>query len=162
MAKTKNNIGVKGFYRLQIQEADENGKMRVVADSDWIENTVTNYGFEQITSLVANGTAAGVKPTHLALGTGTAPGASDTSLEGEIDVKTDGSRMSVTTSVVSSKTLRMTGSLNSGIISGASTIKNIGVFGHSSSGTVMSGNTYATSQLATNQTVNATYEWRFA
>jgi hypothetical protein len=160
--KSKDKVGIKGFYRLNIMEPDKNGKVKVVGDSGWVENTVVNYGFEQITSLVANGTAAGVKPTHLALGTGTAPGVSDTALEGEIDVKTDGSRMTVSTSVVSSKTLRMTGSLNSNIIGGASTIKNIGVFGHSSSGTVMSGNTYATSQLATNQTVNATYEWRFA
>ena len=154
-------INVKGFYRLQIQEADENGKMKVVADSDWRENTVTNYGFEQAVVTQVAG-AAGVPPTHLSLGTGTAPGATATALEGEIGATTDGTRMSLTTSVVSSKTLRMTGSLNSNIIGAASTIKNIGVFGHSSSGTVMSGNTYATSQLATNQTVNATYEWRFA
>lgn len=154
-------IKVKGFYRLQIQEADDNGKMKVVADTGFLENTVTNYGFEQAIATQVGG-AAGVPPTHLALGTGTAPGASATSLEGEIGATTDGTRMSLTTSVVSSKTLRMTGSLNSNIIGAASTIKNIGVFGHSSSGTVMSGNTYATSQLATNQTVNATYEWRFA
>lgn len=157
----KDNIGVKGFYRLQIKEAGDNGEMRVVADSDWVENTITNYGFETTIATQVGG-AAGVPPTHLALGTGTAPGATATALEGEIGATTDGTRMSLTTSVVSSKTLRMTGSLNSGIIGGASTIKNIGVFGHSSSGTVMSGNTYATSQLATNQTVNATYEWRFA
>jgi hypothetical protein len=159
--KNSDNIGVRGFYRLQIQEAGDSGKMKVVADSDWVENTVTNYGFEQAIATQVGG-AAGVPPTHLALGTGTAPGATDTSLEGEIGATTDGTRMSLTTSVVSSKTLRMTGSLNSNIIGAASTIKNIGVFGHSSSGTVMSGNTYATSQLATNQTVNATYEWRFA
>lgn len=158
--KNKDGIKVKGFYRLQIQESD-NGKMKVVGDSGWVENTVTNYGFEQAIATQVGG-AAGVPPTHLALGTGTAPGATDTSLQGEIGATTDGTRMSITTSVVSSKTLRMTGSLNSAIISAASTIKNIGVFGHSSSGTVMSGNTYATSQLATNQTVNATYEWRFA
>lgn len=157
----KDNVGVRGFYRLQIQEADESGRMQVVADSDWVENTVTNYGFEQAIATQVGG-AAGVPPTHLALGTGTAPGATDTSLEGEIGATTDGTRMSLTTSVVSSKTLRMTGSLNSNIIGAASTIRNIGIFGHSSSGTVMSGNTYATSQLATNQTVNATYEWRFA
>ena len=158
---TKDNIGVRGFYRLQIQEAGKNGKMKVVADSNWLENTVTDYGFSSAITTQVGG-AAGVPPTHLALGTGTAPGAGATSLEGEIGATTDGTRMSMTTSVVSSKTLRMTGSLNSGLIGGASTIKNIGVFGHSSSGTVMSGNTYATSQLATNQTVNATYEWRFA
>lgn len=157
--KLKDNVGMRGFYRLQIQEADDNGKMKVVADSDWMENTVTDYGFSQAVTTRVGG-AAGVPPTHLALGTGTAPGASATSLEGEIGPA--GARMSITTSVVSSKTLRMTGSLNSGIIANASTIRNIGVFGHSSSGTVMSGNTYATSQLATNQTVNATYEWRFA
>jgi hypothetical protein len=153
--KTKDKVGVRGFYRLQIQEAD-NGKMKIVADSDWVENTVTNYGFETAIATQVGG-AAGVPPTHLALGTGTAPGTTATALEGEIGATTDGTRMALTTSVVSSKTLRMTGSLNSNIIGAASTIKNIGVFGHSSSGTVMSGNTYAT-----NQTVNATYEWRFA
>lgn len=159
--KNQDTIKVSGFFRLQIKEADESGKIKIVADSDWMENTVTNYGFEQAISTQAAG-AAGVPPTHLALGTGTAPGATATALEGEIGATTDGTRMSLTTSVVSSKTMRMTGSLDSNIISAASTIKNIGVFGHSSSGTVMSGNTYATSELATNQTVNATYEWRFA
>lgn len=156
----KDAIQVKGFFRLQIKEA-KNGKMKVVADSGWNENQVTEYGFANAISAQAAG-AAGVPPTHLALGTGTAPATNGTALEGEIGATTDGTRMSITTSVVSSKTVRMTGSLNSGIIGGASTIKNIGVFGHSSSGSVMSGNTYATSQLATNQTVNATYEWRFA
>jgi hypothetical protein len=159
--KNKDSIQVKGFYRLQIQEAGDDGQMKVVGETGWVENTVTNYGFEQAIATQVGG-AAGVPPTHLALGTGTAPGASATSLEGEIGATTDGTRMSLTTSVVSSKTLRMTGSLDSNIIGAASDIKNIGVFGHSSSGTVMSGNTYATSQLATNQTVNATYEWRFA
>jgi len=156
----KNKIGVKGFFRLNIQEADKNGKMKVVGDSGWLENQVTDYGFE--TAIVTQvGGAAGLAPSHLALGTGTAPGASATTLEGEIAAASD-CRMGINTSVVSSKTLRMTGSLNSGLIGAASTIKNIGVWGHSSTGTVMSGNTYATSQLATNQTVNATYEWRFA
>ena len=159
--KSKDGIKVKGFYRLQVKELDDDGKMKVVGESGWVENTVTDYGFETVIATQVGG-AAGVAPTHLALGTGTAPGAAATSLEGEIGATTDGTRMSITTSVVSSKTLRMTGSLNSGIIGAASTIKNIGVFGHSSSGTVMSGNTYATSQLATNQTVNASYEWRFA
>ena len=152
---------MKGFYRLQVKEADKNGKMKVVGDTNWLENTVTNYGFDQAVCTQVGG-AAGVAPTHLALGTGTAPGAAATTLEGEIGATSDGTRMVLTTSVVSSKTLRMTGSLNSNIIGAASTIRNIGVFGHSSSGTVMSGNTYATSQLATNQTCNATYEWRFA
>ena len=158
--KTKEKIGIRGFYRLNIQEADKNGKMKVVGDSGWVENTVTNYGFEQAIATQVGG-AAGAAPTHLALGTGTAPGATATTLEGEIATASD-CRMAISTSVVSSKTLRMTGSLNSGLIGAASTIKNIGVWGHSSTGTVMSGNTYATSQLATNQTVNATYEWRFA
>lgn len=156
----EDGIKVRGFFRLQIQEADENGKMKIVGDSGMVENTVTNYGFEQAIATAVGG-AAGVPPTHLALGTGTAPGAAATTLEGEIAAASD-CRMALTTSVVSSKTLRMTGSLNSNLIGAASTIKNIGVWGHSSTGTVMSGNTYATSQLATNQTVNATYEWQFA
>jgi hypothetical protein len=158
--KTKDKVGVRGFLRFQIKE-ERDGKMIVVSDSDWVENTITNYGFQTITSLVGN-TDATVSPTHLALGTGTAPGASATALEGEIGVTTDGTRMSLTTSVISSQTLRMTASLDSGITTEAFTIKNIGVFGHSSSGTVMSGATYDTSNLAINQTVNATYEWRFA
>ena len=156
----KDSIKVGGFFRINVLEADKNGKMKVVADSDWQENQVTNYGFETAIATQVGG-AAGLAPTYLALGTGTAPGAAATTLEGEIAPASD-TRISLTTSVVSSKTLRMTGSLNSGLIGAASTIKNIGVWGHSSTGTVMSGNTYATSQLATNQTVNATYEWRFA
>ena len=151
---------MKGFFRLNIMEADKDGEMKVVGDSGWVENTVTEYGFEQAVATQVAG-AAGLAPTYLALGTGTAPGASATTLEGEIAPAT-ACRMSILTSVVSSKTLRMTGSLNSNLIAGQSTIQNIGVWGHSSTGSVMSGDTYAVSTLATNQTVNATYEWRFA
>ena len=158
---SKSKIGIKGFFKLEIQEADKNGKMKVVGDSGWIENTVTNYGFEQAIATQTAG-AAGIPPTRLALGTGTAPGVADSALQGEIGANSD-ARMSITTSVVSSKTMRMTGSLNSNVSTDLpADIKNIGVFGHTSTGSVLSGNTYATSQLATNQTVNATYEWRFA
>ena len=158
----KDKITIKGFFRLQLLEHGD-GKAKVVGDSGWCKNTVTEEGFENYVVGCIGGIAGSSQVASLALGTGTAPAAAGTALPNEL-ADAAGCRFAITPSAVSSKTLRMTGSLNSNIITAARTIKNIGVFAVSTTGagTVLCGNTYATSQLATNQTVNATYELQFA
>jgi len=58
----------------------------------------------------------------------------------------------------------MVGTLASSVIVANRTIQNIGVFAASAvtAGSILCGNTYATSQLQTNQSVNVTYQLRFA
>lgn len=165
MSKRKNDVnneGVKarGFYRLQIR--DEDGK--VSGDSGWRENTVVNLGFDQYLCQTLGGMAGSKTVSHAMLGTGTAPGAAATSLDGEItDVA--GTRCAVTPTTIASKTVQFAFTLNSGVYTANKTIQNVGLINHSSTataGTIFAGNTYTTSALATNQSVNGSYQIRFS
>ncbi len=168
MAKSKKGTGAhvegikaRGFFRLQIQ--DQDGK--VAGDTGWRENQVTNLGFEQYLCY-ALGTAVGTPKnvSHAMLGTGTVPGAAATSLDGEItDVA--GTRCAVTPTTIASKTVQFAFTLASSVYTAAKTIQNVGLINHSSTataGTIFAGNTYTTSALATNQSVNGSYQIRFS
>jgi len=154
--------GVKGFFKLAIVE-DRDGKPFVVSRMGWRRNQITNVGFQNGIVDCLAGITGSSQITYAALGTGTAPGASDTSLNGEI---TDASncRCAVTPTVVSSKTAQFAFTLASNIITAAKTIQNVGLFQTSTTnaGSLYAGNTYATSQLQTNQAVNGTYQLRFS
>jgi len=101
--------------------------------------------------------------THAAIGTGTAPGTSDTTLNGEL-TDAAGCRCAITTGTAGSKTVNFTFTLASGVTVAARTIQNVGLFNGSTtnSGSLFAGNTYTTSALATNQAVNGTYAISFA
>lgn len=148
---------VKGMFRVQLTE---DGK--VVGDSGWKENQVTNLGFNQyLVSSLGSG-LTGKVVSHMAIGTGGAPSASDTSLAGEQSV-----RAAVTAATSSSsKTLRLTATFDSAVsfVTASKNISNIGLFNTSTAatGTVFAGNTYTSSACATNQNVNATYDIIFS
>lgn len=148
-------IKIRGFYRVQIEEDGE-----IVCDSSWHENQVTNLGFNQylVSSL---GSIAGSKYiSYAALGSGGAPAAGDTTLAGEVE-----ERAAVTAATSSdSKTLRFTATFASSdsFVTNTQNISNIGLFASSSGGTLFAGNTYASSSVATNQNVNATYDVVFS
>lgn len=151
------SIHVKGCFRLNIVEPD--GK--IVGDSGWVENQVTNEGFRQFL-VMAIGSIAGSKYiSHVGLGTGAGPAAADTSLGSEV-----GTRQAVTPSstVAGSKTVRFTATFAAGWhTSGAAfNISSIGLFNSSSGGTLFSGTTYASSSCASNQAVNITYDLVFS
>ena len=158
---TKNGIKVKGMFRVQIVE-DKNGKPTIVGDSGWKTNLVTNLGFNEYL-VSAIGSIAGSKyVSHLAIGTGGAPGAADTTLAGEQSVI-----QAVTAATSSgSKTVRFTGTFASAnsFVTASKNISNIGLFNTSTAagGTLFAGNTYTSSACATNQNVNATYDIIFA
>lgn len=169
MKRTKQNtngdgIRVQGFFRLQIIE-DKDGKPTVVGDSGWRKNTVVNDGFDQYICRSIGGMSGSKTVSHMALGTGTAPGVTDTTLNGEI-TDANGSRAAVTASTVASKTLQLTAAFASAnsFITAAKTINNVGLFQQSNTNTatILAGNTYTTSALATNQSVNVTYQLRFS
>ncbi len=148
-------IPVKGFYRVHIEQDGE-----VVGDSGWKENIVTNLGFNQYLVSALGAIAGSKQVSHLALGTGGTPAATDTALTGEV-VK----RQAVTAATSSSsKTVRFTGTFDSAnsFVTSTQNISNIGLFNSSATGTLFSGNTYTSSACATNQNVNCTYDIIFA
>lgn len=164
MQNTNSQTKVRGFFRLEITEKDpKTGKDKVVGKTGWLKNQVTNLGIDAylVDAIIGN---SPITVSHMALGTGGAPASNATVLAGEI-THAAGSRQAVTTSVVASRTAQFTGQFASAnsFITAALNISNIGLWNTSTTegGTLFAGNTYASSALATNQNVNATYQIRF-
>ncbi len=157
-SKTKDTIKVRGFFRLQITE-DGKG---IVGDSGWCKNQVTNDGINQFLCLTLAGMAGSKTVNKVALGTGGAPAATDTTLAGEIMSSTQ--RVTVSPSTVSSKTIQFTAAFASSasFLSAAANLSNIGLFNSAAGGTLFAGNTYTSSSCNTNQNVNVTYQIRFS
>lgn len=156
---TSSSATVRGFFRVNIEQ---DGK--IVGDSGWRENQVTNLGIQDYLVNPLMG-AAGKSVSHMALGTGGAPASDATSLSGEITHASD-SRKTVSTSVVSSRTAQFTAAFNSAasFLTQSANLSNIGLFHTSTTaaGTIFAGNTFASSAVATNQSVNATYQIRIS
>lgn len=147
-------IRVRGFYRVQI---DEDGE--IVGDSGWHENQVVNLGFNWYLAGALGAIANSSQVSFMALGTGGAPAAADTSLAGEV-VK----RTAVTAATSSSsKAVRFTATFTSGgsFVTNNQNISNIGLFRSSTVGTLFAGNSYNSSTVQTNQNVNCTYDITF-
>lgn len=150
-------IKIKGMFRLKITDSD-----RIIGDTGWRENQVTNLGFNQYL-VSALGSISGSKYiSHAAVGTGGAPAATDTALAGEQSV-----RNAVTAATSSgSKTVRFTGTFASAdsFVTASKNLSNIGLFNTSTAagGTLFAGNTYASSAVATNQNLNYTYDIIFS
>lgn len=146
---------LKGFFRINI--VDEEGN--IVGDSGWRENLITNEGFSRYISKMMINDANSLRVSHLALGSGNAPTATDTTLQGE-HLK----RKSVSSSEIASKTVQFLATFGSSdsFVTNTATLANIGLFNSSSGGYLFAGNTFNSSQVATNQNVNVTYQIRFS
>ena len=159
----KEGISLRGFFRVQITE-DRNGKEVIVGNSGWMKNNVVNDGIRDylVDALLGNSPLGAV--THMALGVGGEPATNATVLANEV-THDAGSRQAVTTSIVSSNTAQFTGAFLSAnsFVTASTNISNIGLFNTSTTegGALFAGNTYASSTVATNQNVNATYQIRF-
>jgi hypothetical protein len=147
-------LRVRGFFRVQVEDE----QFGTVGDSGWRENQITNLGFLNVVNQLGT-SLTGSKHSHLALGSGAAPASNATTLPGEVEV-----RAALTAASSGSTALQMTATFASAasFVTNTQNISNIGVFGTSSGGTCLSGNTYASSSCATNQAVNATYTWTFS
>jgi len=154
MGRAKEAMQVKGFFRLQIVDK-ESGK--IAGDTGWRENTVVNLGFQDYICRSIGAIVGSKQVSHMAIGTGTAPSVTDTSLAGET-----GLRVTTTNSVVSMKTLQATAQFAGTDMGSTCTIQNVALANTSSGGTILCGTTYTTSQWASNQNVNATYQLRFS
>lgn len=150
-------IRIKGMYHVVINE-----KGKIVGDSGWLENQVCNDGFNDYLCRLIAGTTGSKQITHIALGTGTAPGAAATTLPGEL---AENVRKAITAATSStSKTIRLTATFGSSdnFVTATRNISNIGLFHQSTGGTIFAGNTYNSSSCATNQDVNVTYDIIFS
>jgi len=147
-------LKVRGFFRVQIEDE----QFGTVGDTGWRENVITNLGFLNIVNQLGT-SLTGSKHSHLALGSGGAPATNATTLAGEVEV-----RAALTAASSGSTALQCTATFASAasFVTNTQNISNIGMFGTSAGGTLLSGNTYASSSCATNQAVNATYTWTFA
>lgn len=153
--ETKDSIKVKGSYRLTISDDD-----KVVGDSGWNENTITNDGFNEYLAQLLGAMAGSKQVSHMALGTGGAPATGDNTLGGEVEERAAVTAASSNTS----KKVRFTATFNSSdsFLSTNTDLANVGLFNTSSGGSIFAGNTYSSSSCATNQNVNATYDISFS
>ncbi len=158
----KEGAGVRGFFRLNIRE---NGK--VVGDSGWIENLLTNVGISKFMHGFS-GTTGTLQVSHISIGTGGVPASDATTLPGEgLEAS---KRASVTGNLSSTiradstntSTMQFAATLASSdaFITIANNISNIGLFNSITDGSLMAGNVYASSALATNQNVEMSYQIR--
>jgi len=155
MGKASSGVKLKGFFRVQI--IDKNTK-KVVGDSGYCQNVITDYGFEScIVALPMKGIANTTQASYLILGSGTEPATDDTQLNGS---NTDQVISFEGLSVVGSMTARATAQFE-GSDSSMATLRNIGLIA-ASTGPMIAGNTFASSVFSTNQQANATYELQFA
>lgn len=153
---SQDKLGIRGFFRVQIENPDGT----IYGDSGWIENQVVNLGFNQYLVSTLGAIAGSKQISHMALGSGGAPAAGDTSLAGEVE-----ERAAVTAATSNtSKTLRLTATFASSdsFVTNTQNISNAALANTSSGGTIFAGNTYASSSCATNQNVNATYDIVFS
>jgi len=150
-------IKVKGFFRVQIEE---DGK--IVGDSGFKENQVTNDGFLNYLVNSLMGAAGSKQVNFVALGTGGAPASNATALPGEIMASTQ--RKAPTTSNVGSTTAQFAATFASSdsFISAAVNLSNVGLFAQSAANELFAGNTYVSSSCNTNQNVTMTYQIRFS
>ncbi|MFX0210471.1 MAG: hypothetical protein ACFFDT_31115 [Candidatus Hodarchaeota archaeon] len=159
--KPREAIQLKGFFRVQIENGHDG---KIVGDSGWIENLITNEGYDDYLCRLLAATDSSKQLGYMGIGTGTDPAAANTTLNGEIDT-TGAERKSLTVSISQSKTVRFTATFGStdSFLGGTSNIRNLGLFdNNSSNGVLFAGKSFASSQCDTNQNVNCTYDIQFS
>ena len=145
-------VTIKGFTRVQIKDKKTR---KIVGDSGWHQNVITDYGYESC--IVASPIGAGsVQAAVLMLGSGGVPTSTTDAIPNSNSKYISSFAQS---SVIGSSTARMTVSFDGTLA--AATLSNIGVYA-TSNGSLIAGNSYASSALATDQDVNCTYEFRYA
>ena len=153
-------MNIRGFSRVQIVEDG-----RIVGDSGWQgPNQVVNLGFRDYLCNLLGLQAGSLQISRMALGTGTAPGAAATGLEGELNTATY-TRTTVGFSLSGSTRANFLGTFasSSSHITATTALQNIGIMNDTTSaGTIFAGNTYTVSTWQTNQDVNATYSILFS
>ena len=155
----KESLKIHGFTRVQIEEGG-----KIIGDSGFVgPNQIVNDGFLEYLCHTIGASAGSKQVGFVALGTGTAPGATATGLDGEIMSSTQ--RKAVTYAAVGSTTAQFTATFASSdsFLSASADLSNIGLFNvTTTNATIFAGNTFASSSCNTNQNVNVTYQIRFS
>jgi hypothetical protein len=157
----KNDVNLKGVFRLHIKE---DGK--IVGDSGWLDNLVTNDGIDKFFARCFAGSTGSLQVSHISIGTGGEPTSADTSLEGESLEANERAAVALAFSQRAASdgtaTMQFAATLASvdSFITIANDISNIGLFNAVTGGSLMAGNTYASSNLATNQNIEMSYQIR--
>jgi hypothetical protein len=154
MSKARDSVAVKGFFRLQIKD---NKTGRIDGDTGWIKNQITNYGYNSCIVALPFKCAGSIQCSGMMLGSGTGVASDGTNLTSK---NTDYWGSFAQSTVIDSSTCRATAAFE-GSDGGAATLQEIGVFG-ASDGTVIAAKSFASSALATTQSVNCTYELRYS
>ncbi len=151
----KETINLRGFFRLKMGEDQPDGSVKIVGDSGWIENQIVNLGWKDYIFGVMIADAGSKTIGRAILGTGTQPASDGTSLAGETVRSTN-----INLASSGSLTLRATTNFASGDHPGGTpTLKNAALINDTATnGTILCGNTYATSDWQSNQGVSLTYE----
>ncbi len=158
--KDKEACGVRGLFRVNIRESDG----RLVGDSGWVKNMITNVGAQKFLAGAFGGNSGSLQVSHMAIGTGAAPASDATTLPGE--VLEASKRVAVTTGFTNraasngTATQQFTATFASSdsFHTTTQTISNIGLYNSITNGSLMAGQTYTSSALATNQNVECTYQ----
>ena len=159
MTQPLEGVRVRGFYRVHIVDNPDTEQSEVVGDSDWMENQVVNLGFNWYLAGLLGDIAGSSQVSYVAIGTGTEPAAANTTLAGEVELRTG-----VTAATSSnSKAVRFTATFTSAqsFVTTTEPISNIGLFRSLTLGTLFAGNTYNSSNVDTNQNVNINYDIKF-
>lgn len=155
MSKSRDYIKVKGFFKLQLVDH----KTKKIMGEYKGPNTVTNFGLNNAMAGASIGASNSVQALSACLATqSTAINATQISLVGVENEVVD-----LTPSTVATGTARNTCSFAGSDNSATITIGSVGLHKNTNSGTDMiAGQSFTTSQMATNQDLNMTYELRFS
>lgn len=150
---TKDTIKIKGFVRFCLKNV-KTGKEEL---SDWIPNAITADGFQNYICGPIGAVAGSKTVGFLQVATQTAaPASSQNTASGEFEA-----RKGTTNTFSANGTLQATASWATNEAT-QSTLGAIAIYNTSSGGTAGSIATFATSNKTTDQTLSATYQWRFS
>jgi len=148
----KQPFGLRGFLRVHIGEDDEDGNPVVVGDSGWVENQITDLGWEKYIMSSIGSVAGSLYVKRVALGVGGIPASDATVCPSETRRSTN---VGVATS--GSFTLQFTTNFVSGTAGGDIDVCCL-VNDTATDGTIMCGTSFDSSTWASNQAVSVTYE----
>jgi hypothetical protein len=154
--KARDTIKVRGFCRVQIRD-HKTGK--VVGDSGWGPNTVTDFGLDNACAGAMIGAAGSCQALSGVIATqSTAVDATQISLLG-----TQGEVVDLSPSTIVTGTAQVTASFAGSDLGGTITVGSVGLHSNTNAATdLVAGKTFTTSQMATNQDLDITYQIQFS
>lgn len=155
----KKEVKVRGFVNMQILETGKDGKPKIVGESGWKQNTVTNFGLNNALAGATIGASGSKQAKYAVLATqSTTVNATQVSLVG-----TSAAINTFAPSTVATGKAKCTVSFHGSDHGNTMTIGSIGLHSTNSGSTDMiAGATFSSSQFASDQSVNATYQLEFS